>query len=68
MFIDLGCGKCDSSLIIDGDDDLAIWMMLYRFTNAHLECGFVSPTLKSDIPIDEIKRKPLKPRLHAEDE
>lgn len=68
MYIDLGCGPCESHLTMEGEDDSAIWLMTYRFCAAHLTCGFIVPPATTDTPIDEVRRKPLKPRNYVEDE
>lgn len=68
MFIDLSCGKCDQSLSIDSEDNDALWSLVHRFANGHAGCGFIAPVGKTDIPVEEVKRKMVQPRKFAEDD
>jgi hypothetical protein len=44
----------------------AVWLLVHRFTDAHVACGFISPTTE-DAPI-EYQKKVIKPRLKDESE
>lgn len=44
MFVDMVCGACESSLNIDSEETDAVWMVVYRFANAHAGCGFMVPS------------------------
>jgi hypothetical protein len=47
MYIDLACGKCESSLALDTtDEEMETFSLdlIHRFATAHEECGFISPT------------------------
>lgn len=68
MYIDFSCGKCDVSLSMESNDEASLWSMVHRFSRAHEACGFVSPVSVTDIPVEEVKRKLVQPRIHAEDE
>ena len=63
MFIEMSCGKCESTFQVDTEQDDAAWMMAHRFANAHVICGFVAPPL-GDMPgAGKTKTKVIKPRL-----
>lgn len=68
MYIELSCGRCEHRVAIDSDDDTAVWSMVHRFSNAHTECGFISPVGATDIPVEEVKRRLVQPRKFAEDD
>ena len=44
MFIEMVCGRCESSLNLDAEEEDAVWMLVHRFANAHAECGFMVPS------------------------
>jgi hypothetical protein len=46
MVVDLCC-VCEAHMVIDGDNDDAIWTMVHRFAGAHLGCGFALPPTSS---------------------
>ena len=45
MIIDMVC-VCGAGLVVEADDDsdqtTAAWMLINRFANAHVACGFVT--------------------------
>lgn len=47
MFIEVSC-QCSAmiQLEVDKNKEEAAWLMLNRFANAHVQCGFVSPLLE----------------------
>lgn len=68
MYIDLNCGQCESSLILDSEDDGAVWLLTHRFINAHTECGFVLPSINLTENSEVLKRRPIKPRRERDEE
>lgn len=47
MRVEMCCGTCGSSLLIEDDSserDEAIWVLGISFSNAHAGCGFVLET------------------------
>jgi len=63
MYVEMSC-KCESSFSIDseGENSDAIWHLIWRFTNAHVSCGYVV----GDKPIEEdnetFKKRSIRPR------
>jgi hypothetical protein len=46
VYIDLACGKCESSLALDtSEEEMETFSLdlIHRFTKAHEACGFISP-------------------------
>ena len=44
MYVDLQCGGCEGHMLVESDDnDGGMWMLVHRFSNAHVACGFVTP-------------------------
>lgn len=66
MHTELHCGFCDSYLQMESMEEDAVWLLVHRFTDAHVACGFISPTTE-DAPI-EYQKKVIKPRLKDESE
>jgi hypothetical protein len=44
VFVELVCGKCESSLQLDSEEEDPTWLVVHRFANAHAECGFMTPS------------------------
>jgi superfamily II DNA/RNA helicase len=47
MYVDLSCGKCESSMALDtSDEEMETFSLdlIHRFTKAHEDCGFIAPT------------------------
>lgn len=45
MFAEITCGKCESNIQFDSEWEESVWMIVYRFANAHVACGsFSEPT------------------------
>jgi len=64
MYVELHCGACESSFQVESEEEDPVWLMIHRFSNAHADCGFMTPASgDGDLPL---KRKVIKPRL-AED-
>lgn len=44
MFVELNC-RCEAHLQIDAaeDDDDCVWSLIWRFSNSHVSCGYVTP-------------------------
>lgn len=44
MYLNLGC-SCDAVLEVDvpEGDESAGWMLIHRFMNAHVACGYAMP-------------------------
>lgn len=49
MFVELQCGFCESSLQMDSEWEESVWLMVYRFADAHVNCG--SFTDRTDLPV-----------------
>jgi hypothetical protein len=63
MFAEMVCGKCESYFQADtDDDDAALWVMMNRFANSHVSCGYMTP-MSQEAPIEEGHKKIIKPRL-----
>jgi hypothetical protein len=66
MFVELNCGRCESYIHLDSEEEDPVWLMAHRFSNAHAECGFMTPSsAEQDTPL---KKKVIKPRRHDESE
>lgn len=66
MFVEMNCGRCESYFQIESEEEDPLWLLVHRFTNSHVECGFMTPTAtEEDGPI---KKKIIKPRLTEESE
>ena len=73
MYIEMVCGACESYFNCDVDDDEAnaLWMMMHRFANAHVECGYMTRIAQEDDPESSestVRRKVIKPRLKDQSE
>lgn len=70
MYVEMVCGACESYFNIDADpeDTSAVWMMMHRFSNAHIECGYMSRVVQEDDPegMESVRKKVIKPRLKDE--
>lgn len=60
MYTELTCGHCDSYFTMDSEDEVALWSLVHRFAEAHVECGYMSPS--SAVPDSEFKTKVIKAR------
>lgn len=52
MYIDLACGKCESSLALDTVEEEMETLtldLIHRFTKAHEACGYIAPATNTDI-------------------
>jgi hypothetical protein len=59
MHVDMTCGYCEGSLSLSSEEESAVWMLVHRFANAHVPCGFVT-SIVTDYEEPEIKNKFLK--------
>jgi hypothetical protein len=59
MYVDLACGRCDSGLTLESEDESATWMLINRFANAHNECGFMTRTF-SEFNDESIQKRVVK--------
>lgn len=69
MFVEMSCA-CGATLQVDGADDTATWLMASRFSEAHTECGFVTPLNRDEQEKTsryELKFRP-KQRIRHDDE
>lgn len=66
MFTEMNCGSCESYFQIESEEEDAVWLLIHRFTAAHADCGFVSPTME-DTAVS-FKKKVIKPRILDESE
>lgn len=70
MYVEMVCGSCESYFNIDADpeDTASVWMMMHRFSAAHVECGYMSRAVQEDDPMfaESGRRKVIKPRLKDE--
>lgn len=41
MFAEVHC-SCEGSFQVDSEWDESVWMMLYRFADAHVSCGYMT--------------------------
>lgn len=68
MYVEMVCGACESYFNCDADADEApaVWMMMHRFANAHVDCGYMTRVVQEDDPESSatpVRRKVIKPRL-----
>jgi hypothetical protein len=50
MYIDLACGKCESSLALDtSEEEMETFSLdlIHRFTKAHEACGLITPSINT---------------------
>lgn len=49
MFFEMVC-SCSATLQIDAPEDreLAVWLFVTRFSEAHVNCGFMTPVTKDE--------------------
>lgn len=70
MYVEMVCGSCESYFNVDADPDdtSPVWMMMHRFANAHVECGYMTRVVQDDDPeaISATRKKVIKPRLRDE--
>lgn len=47
MMVELSCGNCDSSFTMDASDEMDSVVIDFanRFSQAHVDCGFIEPPL-----------------------
>lgn len=57
MFAELNC-KCQSTLQLDDEENIdSIWSLVWRFANAHADCGYVTGgTPLETTPVKKIRR------------
>lgn len=59
MYIDLVCGRCESSLSLDTTDNSDVetfsFDLIHRFTKAHEACGFIAPASQLESNTRSIK-------------
>lgn len=70
MYVEMVCGNCESFFNCDADADesSAMWMMMHRFANAHVACGYMTPVsaegeVLESAEISAVRKKVIKPRL-----
>lgn len=68
MYVEMVCGSCESYFNCDADAEeaSAVWMMMHRFANAHVDCGYMTRVVQEDDPessASPVRRKVIKPRL-----
>lgn len=68
MYVEMVCGACESYFNCDAEDEdaNALWLMMHRFSNAHVECGYMTRNAQEDDPESSelaTRRKIIKPRL-----
>lgn len=68
MYVEMVCGACESYFNCDADSDESspVWMMMHRFANAHVDCGYMTRNVQEDDPESSVassRRKVIKPRL-----
>lgn len=68
MYVEMVCGACESYFNCDAEpeEESAVWMMMHRFANAHVECGYMTRVVQEDDPDSSnsaVRRKVIKPRL-----
>lgn len=66
MFTEMNCGSCESYFQIDSEEEDAVWLLVHRFMDAHVDCGFVNPTAGDSLV--SFKKKVIKPRIKDESE
>ena len=69
MYVELVC-SCEASFSIDSDGDAneTVWALTWRFANAHVECGFISPSKPAEEDNEIYKKRGLKAKKLVEEE
>lgn len=51
MYVDLACGRCESSLALDAGEEMETFSLdlIHRFTKAHEECGYMAPSTSESL-------------------
>ena len=57
MYVNLEC-SCEAMLQIDSDWVDSTWMMIYRFADAHVTCGFMTPREDVVVPTKPVAADP----------
>ena len=65
--VDMFCGSCDSNLSIESDQGESVWLMAFRFANAHTGCGYMVPS-DGDGAAEPVKTRVIKPRRRDDEE
>lgn len=70
MYVEMVC-SCEATLHLDmGEEDGAIdsiWMLTYRFANAHIHCGYMTPGTSPEAE-EVTKKRAGKPRRTPEED
>lgn len=50
MYVDMTCGPCQSTMTMDYDEDMdtVTLDLVHRFTQAHVACGYIAPSINPD--------------------
>ena len=54
MYVNVDCGICGSCINIDSEWEESSWMMLFRFADAHVDCGTFTPPISSVSRLTEL--------------
>lgn len=65
MYIELACA-CGAILNIDGAEDTFTIMLATRFSDSHVECGFVTP-LDGDASVKVVRKRLMDINFNDED-
>lgn len=67
MHVEMVC-SCEGSLILETDEDSeSVWLLVFRFANAHVGCGYMTA---GDVPgaeVETTKKRVIKPRRAPEE-
>lgn len=71
MFVEMIC-SCEGTLHLDVSEDDgpkdSVWMLIYRFANAHTLCGYMTPGTSPEGEEVTKKRAANKPRRTPEED
>ena len=67
MRVEMIC-SCEGTLILETDEpDESVWLLVFRFANAHTKCGYMTTGDVPDSELDITKKRVIKPRRTPEE-
>lgn len=69
MYVEMQC-TCEAGLTLDSDADTvdSVWALAFRFANAHVQCGYMTPGVSAESEPAPIKKRVVKPRRIPEED
>lgn len=68
MYVEMIC-TCEASFSIesDGENTDSVWHLAWRFCNAHVRCGFVTPGTSAEAEENLTKKRVVRPKKLKEE-